>query len=391
MALTTPRSAVVPYRVQYRTDTSSSPCGWQRNNLITVRKTQQAAKVKARAREYIKFKSVDKDVWLPQTTLELLGKLTHLKDVYHYTDADVKHITKTLKFAVDEMSGFMRKSGRPYFQHCVGMAGCLLDIGAPIDHALSGLLHSIYVLCMCCHWFIKGMAGCLLDIGAPLDHALSGLLHSIYVFGAQAQALTNADDVCELRKKVIEVVGLEMEYYVWGYTIFPRGNLDDSAMEIAREALDRGLYETTKMGPKLKDAVLGHFCNELDEFYQLDQVYSGNRKRSLAFRRNATHILNKLGYPELADKLLTVYSKQDQIDIPNSKTDQHHTKTVRQFAKKLHQVFGSDPKYGAAPRKFHRILNFDKVAVHEVMENFDKHYSEVENLCPDIPLYEPKV
>ncbi|CAH1779001.1 unnamed protein product [Owenia fusiformis] len=318
---------------------------------------EQESKVKTRDQQFeqenIKVKSVDKEVWLPQTTLELLGKLTHLKDVYNYTDADVKHITETLKFAVDEMSGFMRKSGRPYFQHCVGMAGCLLDIGA------------------------------------PLNHALSGLLHSIYVFGAQAQAVTNADDVCVLRKKVIEVVGLETEYYVWGYTVYPRGNLDDSAVQIAREALDKGLYETTKMGPKLKDAVLGHFCNELDEFHQLDQVYSGNRKRSPAFRENATHILNKLGYPDLADKLLTLYSKQDQIDIPNTETDKQHTKTVREFSQHLHQAFGSDPKYGARPRKFHRILNFDKVAVHEVMENFDKHYAEVENLCPDIPLYKP--
>ncbi|CAH1780023.1 unnamed protein product, partial [Owenia fusiformis] len=284
-------------------------------------------------------------------------KLTLLRDKYKYSDADVKMIIEILRFAKDEMSGYMRKSGRPYFEHCIGMAGCLLDVGA------------------------------------PLELALSGLVHSAYVFGKQAQDLTNADDICELRKRVVADVGLGVEYYLWSYTIFPRPNLGDSAMWIAREGIERGLPKTTKMFPRLRGSLLGHLCNELDEFYHFDQRFGQNRYRSQAFRENATYVLNKLGYPELAEKLNTLFAKHIQLDNPASEPEKQYKETEGKLAKKLFEVFKSSFKqhYQPSPRKFHRIVDFDKIDEHYILAHFDDHYGQLENLCPDIPLYEPPV
>jgi len=78
---------------------------------------------------------------LPQTPVQLYERL----QAHGMDEAEMRRIRAACAVAVRLFAGAVQRCGRAQVQHCVGVAGGLLEHGAPADLIAAGLVHSAYL------------------------------------------------------------------------------------------------------------------------------------------------------------------------------------------------------------------------------------------------------
>jgi len=79
----------------------------------------------------------------PLDPLDLEGRMAAVVDAVraYHPDADVEKLWRGYHTGVDAHEGQTRKSGEPYFIHCLSVAEALVDLRMDVDTIVAGLLH----------------------------------------------------------------------------------------------------------------------------------------------------------------------------------------------------------------------------------------------------------
>ncbi len=210
---------------------------------------------------------IETKVAYAQSNLQLFNQLI----AKGYSENEIVCIVDAYKLAMSLFTGIFRSSGKTFLAHLVGTASILVDLKAPVEVVIGGLLHAAYA---------------------------SG------EFGTGIKGISPAK-----RSQVKSIVGQKVEEYIYRYTLWPEHD------PITTSAVDY----VDGLTPLEKDVLLIRLANHLEEYLDLGMLYSGHGRQNKYVRDEnfiSVELAQILGFPSLSAELNKVFNDAYSITIP---------------------------------------------------------------------------
>lgn len=207
-----------------------------------------------------------------QSNIQLFNQLV----ANGYSEDELLGVANAYKLVMNLFTGVFRSCGKTFIAHLVGTASVLVNLKAPGEIVVGGLLHAAYA---------------------------SG------EFGDGTRGATPAK-----RAQLKSVVGKKAEEYVYRYTLWPE---DEKPSTSAADYVE-------VLSPLEKDVLLIRLANQLEEYVDLGMLYSGHgRQNKYISEENYifVEVAQILGFPSLAAELHTVFEEASFTTIPPAFTN----------------------------------------------------------------------
>lgn len=193
-----------------------------------------------------------------------------------YTEEEIGCVVDAYKLVMNLFTGIFRSSGKTFIAHLIGTASILVNLKAPVEVVIGGLLHAAYA---------------------------SG------EFGTGIKGVSLAK-----RSQVKSIVGQKVEEYIYRYTLWPEND------PIATSAVDY----VNGLTPLEKDILLIRLANHLEEYIDLGMLYSGHGRQNKYVKDEnfiSVELAQILGFPSLSAELNTVFNEVYSTTIPTVLTN----------------------------------------------------------------------
>ncbi|MBD2459701.1 hypothetical protein H6G89_01475 [Oscillatoria sp. FACHB-1407] len=207
-----------------------------------------------------------------QTNIQLFNQLC----ASGYSEDALKSIMNSYRLALDLFSGWFRPSGKTFISHLIGTASILGSMNMPTSVVSAGLLHAIYT---------------------------HGNLGSFYK--GRVPKL--------VRKKIVNLVGVETEEYIFSFTNLKKATLTHKNIDI--------------LNSMERNTLVIRLANELEERLDFGLLHCGKDKQekySHVFHISLVNIAVNLGYPNLAAELDIAFKENNSLNFPQGLYDENN-------------------------------------------------------------------